>query len=46
MLMRRNSSNTRSGRCAVRETIVACADSGYVIQAGTASGLPSVRRTT
>ena len=46
MLMRRNSSNTCSGRRAALETTLACAASGRVIQTGTANDLPSARRTT
>src|ERR1035437_1179764 len=42
---RRNSSSTRTGRRAAG-TIFACAASGRVIQAGTANGVPSARRTT
>ena len=45
MATRRNSSSTRTGRRAV-ETIFAYADSGRVIQTGTANGLPSARRAT
>jgi hypothetical protein len=45
MVVRHNSSSARAGRRAA-ETIFACADSGQVIQAGTAKGLPSARRTT
>ena len=44
-MVRRNSSSTRIGSSAV-DTIFACAASGRVIQAGTANGLPSARRTT
>jgi len=44
-MTRRNSSNTRTGRRAVG-TILAHPDSGTVIQAGTANGVPSIRRTT
>ena len=45
MVTRCNSSSTRTGRRAA-ETISAYAASGRVIQTGTASGLPSARRTT
>jgi len=44
-MTRLNSSNTRTGRRAVG-IISARADSGSVIQAGTANGVPSSRRTT